>query len=255
MFKSHLHRASLNKLAFLPFLIIVFLPLIDLSQLLIWKLKFGSEFHPAFSSFLTGTSRYHITQILLIWFLPIYLLILISDDATQDKQLGYKRILINKVGKKKYIFEKLFTSFCVSYLVVFFALIINLLISSIVFYGGDFKRGYEDHDFNHLIYQLGVTEPYFTYLIFLVIFCFCAGVIGSVGAAFSLYFYEKKYSYSATFFLWIAFIFKNDSLVYNFQPFTEYGLDKMLPTLCLFVITSLAIISIIAIVEVRSDEI
>ncbi|TYS67719.1 hypothetical protein FZC76_14225 [Sutcliffiella horikoshii] len=256
MFESHLRRILKNKIALIPIFIIIGLPFIDILQLMQVKMSFGVEYHPVFASFLTGASRFHISQILLIWFLPIYLLIFVADNAVQDTQTGYKKVLINKVGIKHYMLEKIGTSFILSFLIVFISIVINFIVSNTIFFGGKYRKGLENLSFpENVLFNLGTDHPYITYILFIFLFCFAAGIIASVGASFSLFLSEKKYVYSATFFFWMFFILQENSLVFNFQPFTEYGLDKMMPSYITFLVTSFFICTIIYLIEVRKHEI
>ncbi|AJO21846.1 hypothetical protein KIY57_12855 [Heyndrickxia coagulans] len=79
----------------------------EIIQLLINQIQFGDKWDPAFAFFLTGSSRAHGAQIVLIWFLPIYFLIAFSDDAILDYKLGYRNVVVNKIGIKKYCSEKI----------------------------------------------------------------------------------------------------------------------------------------------------
>lgn len=52
------------------FILILLIPCIEIVQLYIMLKPDAVNIHPAFAFFLAGSSRGHITQILLLWFLP-----------------------------------------------------------------------------------------------------------------------------------------------------------------------------------------
>nr|AAA22587.1 type-II membrane binding region [Bacillus subtilis] len=43
---------------------------------------------------------------ILLWFLPLYFLLLCADDSIQDYKTGYHYILISKVGTKNIVWKK-----------------------------------------------------------------------------------------------------------------------------------------------------
>jgi Protein of unknown function (DUF2705) len=136
--ESHLLRIYKNKKSMVVFWIIILFPFIDLLQLYLVKLKWGTDYHPAIAFFLAGSSEGHIGQILLLWFLPIYFLVICTDDYIQDVQCGYNTIVISKFGKRSYIRNKLIISFIVPFITMFIALTLNLVFSYILFTDGTF---------------------------------------------------------------------------------------------------------------------
>lgn len=94
--ESHIYRIIKNKLTIIIFTIIILIPCVDISLLLMTN----TEYHPAYAFFLSGTSVGHASQMILLWFLPLYFLLLCADDSIQDYKTGYHYILISKVGRK-----------------------------------------------------------------------------------------------------------------------------------------------------------
>ena len=58
----------------------------------------------------------HMFQSLLLWFMPIYCLVLTADDCIEDYNIGLKNVIISKIGKKKYVQTHLIKSYIYIYL-------------------------------------------------------------------------------------------------------------------------------------------
>ncbi|AXC55055.1 DUF2705 family protein [Bacillus subtilis] len=249
--KSHIYRIIKNKLTIIIFTIIILIPCVDISLLLVTN----TNYHPAFAFFLSGTSVGHASQMILLWFLPIYFLLLCSDDSIQDYKTGYYHILISKVGRKKYCLEKIFTSFVVSFLTMFSSLLINFLLVQIFFFKGTFKNDLDQIKFpDNSLYTFSMAHPYVAIMLFSIICCIMSGFVGALGSSLSLFFRNKKYAYPASFFIWFLLILKKNSLMLLFQPFTEYGFNVLFPILCLSIFIFLVIISSIILYEAKYNE-
>ncbi|WP_047980203.1 DUF2705 family protein [Ornithinibacillus contaminans] len=246
MFKSQFFRLYKNKLSRIIFFIILLIPCIEIVQLLLMKFTQGTEFNPAFAFYLAGSSRGHVAQILLLWFLPLFLLLLCSDDAIQDYKTGYKNILISKTGRKKYYLTKLLSSFLVSFFTMLITLSINFILVNLLFWNGTYTKGLTEIVLaNNLLFNLSIEHPYLTDLFFTLLVCTLAGFAGVVGSSFSQFFNDKKYTYTATFFVWFLLVLKEKSLMFLFQPFAEYGFEVLMPilflTLSVFIIIPLGV--------------
>jgi Protein of unknown function (DUF2705) len=252
---SHVHRIMNNKLSRLIFIIILLLPCVDFVQLLVMKYQSHLELHPAFSFFLAGSTRGHASQILLLWFLPIYFLLLTSEDAIQDSETGYRNILISKMGRKKYCLEKLATSFSVSFITMFISLFLNFILVYIFFRNDTYMRGLNKIELpNNELFTLSIAHPYLAVIGFSLVACVMAGLAGVIGSAFSLFFLDRKYTYIAAFFIWFVLILKKNSTMFLFQPFAEYGFDTLIPVLLLAMALFILIPFVIFIYEVKYNE-
>lgn len=87
------------------------------------------------SHFIMLFTRTHISNDLSV-FLPLYLLVIVGEECIVDYITGYKNILICKMGKNKYILQKMKSAFIVSFTIVFVGLGLNLILSQVVFNGG-----------------------------------------------------------------------------------------------------------------------
>ncbi|HET7627692.1 MAG TPA: hypothetical protein VFK44_04805 [Bacillales bacterium] len=244
MVRSHLERLLHNKLSRYMFLFVLLLPLVDFAQLLREKLRFGVELHPASAFFLSGSTIGHTAQILLLWFLPFYSLLIGAEDAIQDKKTGYRNLLISKAGRKNYVLEKLMTSFVVSFAVLFTALFVNFALCFLFFANGTSMHGLEEIKMpDRSLFSLSIAHPYLTVLLFSLAASLLAGCAGMLGASVSLFFADRKFAYTAAFFIWFLLVLRDPSLMLVFQPFAEYGFDVLVPTF-LFSLTVFIVVAV-----------
>jgi len=256
--KSHLLRIYKNKKSMLIFWFILFLPLMDLAQLYNETLKLGVSYNPLIASFLTGSTQGHIGQMLLFWFLPIYLLIMCSDDYIQDTENGYNSILISKLGKKTYIRNKLLISFFAPGLTMLIALTLNLIMSVLLFTteleGSALSSFFQTNWSGNKLADLSQSYPLTVYIVFLLNVSLMTGFAGLLGASISMIIPYRKYTYPLTFFVWFIQITLNNSIIGIFQPFTEYGFNNLLPILVRSLVILLMIPLISYIYKVKTDE-
>ena len=255
MFNSHFQRIVRNKISIIAFIILLLIPMFEIAQLLIYQQNSQETYHPAFAFFLSSSSIGHAPQILLLWFLPIYFLLLGADDAIQDYKTGYRNILISKIGKRRYFLEKIFTSFTISFISMFISLFINLILVSIIFAKGTFSKGLMEMKLDgNTLFNLSVAHPFVALTLFSIVSCILAGLAGTLGASTSLFFVDKKYAYAAAFFIWFLLVLNKQSLIYLFQPFTEFGFNVLLPIFLLAIGVLITIPLIVFFYGVKFNE-
>ncbi|WKB37050.1 DUF2705 family protein [Terrilactibacillus sp. S3-3] len=169
-------------------------------------MQWNTHFDPYIAFLLAGESEGHITQILLFWFLPIYLLILCSDDYIQDVKTGYNNILIVKIGKADYIRDKFITSFLFPCLTMLFSLAINLVLSVIIFAGGTESSMMKIHDPANILFNFSQVHPLLIDIIFSLNVSLFAGLAGMLGASASFIFPDRNICLSAFFFFYLVHI-------------------------------------------------
>ncbi|MFK9118482.1 hypothetical protein ACJEBK_16585 [Peribacillus frigoritolerans] len=249
--KSQFSRVLRNKLSRIVILAIMLIPCMEIIQLLSYEKVYLAE-----AFFLSGSTIGHVTQIILLWFLPLYLLVICSDDPIQDKKTGVRDIWISKLGKRKYFFVKLKTSFIVSFSVIFLALTINFSINSLFFDMAGFSSANNyDGVSGEAFLKKQVESPYLSIFLFSLATSFFAGLIGAAGTCFSMLTYDKKITYPVTFAFWYILISNKGSVMYLFQPFAEYGLETLIP---IFITTTLAFLVLYILTylhEVKINEI
>jgi hypothetical protein len=251
--KSHLLRIFKDKKSMAVVWLIILMPCIDVIAL---KLQWRAKFHPAIAFFLAGTSEGHMMQILLYWFLPIHLLILCAESYIQDVKSGSHTIWISSMGKRAYFGNKLAVSFLVPFAVMLFALLLNLLLVSIVYAGGTESNGLFDMDGNHdPLFLFSQAHPILVDILFMLNVCLFTGLVGMFAMSISFVFPDRKYAYPLAFFIWfILLALPTRSVIKLMQPFTEYGIDFMIPAF----LTNFTILTIIPIAlyiyKVKTDE-
>ena len=223
--KSHVTRILKNPRSIVFIIIISIIPFIDLLQ----NIFSGMDFFPAYGAFLAGSSKGHISQILLTWFLPIYLLMICADDYIQDYKTGYNHILITKIGKKKYVKEKLTTSFIFVFITMLIILLLNYILSIIFFYEGTFAFGVRPESFigNWLGYYSRLY-PNITYILYIINFSILAGFTAALGSASALIFPDYKFTYPLVFFIWFMQISGRNNAALIMQPFTETSFNQFI---------------------------
>ena len=189
------------------------------------------------------------SQTILLWFLPLYLLLLGSDNAIQDYQTGIRNAFISRMGRKKYYLEKMITSFFIAFMTMFISLLVNLILVSIFFRNGMSNKGFTVP--NNFLFSISIEHPYLAVFFFSLICCILAGLVGLLGAGLSLFFLDRKYSYSAAFFIWFFLVLREDSLMYLFQPFAEYGFEVLIPILLIAITIFISIPALIFFYEVK----
>ena len=118
----------------LGFIFLLFLlPIMDLISTLVSIHHGATPMAPWSSTFLSLTSTSFIFHSLFFNFLPLYLLIISCDDCFEDCTTKYRNILISKWGKKDYVITNITKSFCISFFLILFTLLLNMLMSEIIF--------------------------------------------------------------------------------------------------------------------------
>ena len=242
MLKAHLLRIMKNRLSLLFIIYIIVLPSLEIPLIYYFHINAGGNLPMPYCAFtLAGYSLFQIPQKLFGWFLPIYLLVIVADNAAIDYRVGY-------FNKKKYFLDKLLTSFVVSFGVVLISLFTNLLLVNIVFCSGTEEIMSIDPawpDFTNLC----LRNPILTDILYSIWFSFMAGLCGMLGAALTFFLKNRKLSYITSFGLWMVLVAQKKSLALAWQPYTEYPLTTLLEISIIFIILYISIIVMIALYE------
>lgn len=234
-------------------IILLIFPSLEIIQIFLHINKGGSIPEPLYAFFLAGYSNFGMLQSILFWFLPIYLMLLVADDSIIEFKTGYYNIIMNKCTKKAYCLEKVVSSFVVSFLIIFFALLLNLLLVSLFFNSGTYNI-YEGLDLTgNSFFETCLNHPLITDVLYLILVSLIAGICGSLGAACSLFFKDKKYAYVVTFAMWFILVMQKKSLMLLLQPFNEYPLSDLLEILISYLVIFLASIAILVKCEIKNE--
>jgi hypothetical protein len=262
LIKSEIYRILKSKRSIYFIILMMVIPIIDLIINYLntfWEYFRNSQAYPEglpkifvlnpnFASFLSGSSRGHIAQMLLVWILPLYLLVIYCDSYIQDKKIGYNNIVFMKSSRKNIIFSKFIVSFIVPFVVSFISLTINFLLAHILFRGGINFRG---HDITAASGNLdpfasfSFTHPLLVNCIYILIYSIVAGGCGLFCTGLSFLFPYYKIVYPLAFVFWCVQLISPFSLTYVMQPFIEYGLDYIIPAFIIY-FTSITVIVLVA---------
>lgn len=238
--RQQLNRIISDKKSIGMIIFMLVIPILDIVQIYYQDIiKINGEMgkpYPLYVTFLSCYSQGHIFQMIYLWFLPLYLLVIVGEESIVDYITGYKNILICKMGKNKYILQKMKSAFIVSFTIVFVGLGLNLILSQIVFNGGTKTRfDSEPLKYNSFVmiktflFEISYTHPLTTNIVYILITAIFAGVLGMMGAALAISIHERKMVYALTFAIWfIPILFKNSSM-HIFQPFMEYDFNVIVP--------------------------
>lgn len=230
MTKFMLKRTWNDPLRNILMCILIILPSIDLLFFLKPIFLGSTILKPDYATFLTANSGTKILQQIYLWIMPLYCLILNADECIRDYNSKYYNILSAKYSKKKYVQSCMKKSFLTTVLIIVLGLTLNLLLCHIIFFGGKFDiYGYEEITITSQFLQWEIDHPLLNNLLFIMITGFVSGLISVFGTVSALLFKDKKIVYGVTLFVWFVPFLNKDSLMYLFQPHSEYLLDTIVP--------------------------
>jgi hypothetical protein len=258
--KSYFYRYIRSKKSLLIAGLMVLFPIIDLFLL---NSQWQDKFTINQSLFLVGHTEGHMMQILFLWFLPIYLLIMVSEYYIQDVSSGSNTVQIVKVGKKKYFTNQLLFSFLVAFTVMLLALLVNLALVSLINYSGAYDPNtsslglYRKYIPQHPELAYGyfmLTHQTLANLISILLVSFLSGVTAVGLTALCFLFPKRVYAYFLGFALWFLIITGKHALLAAFNPFTDRPWTQLLTNVLLF-LSSVAVLTLISLIyKVKSDE-
>ena len=151
---------------------------------------------------------------------------------------------------------KYISSFLIPFCVLAISLLVNFILSQIVFRGGYSFLGIETlfEDKNELWFRLEGKYPNQMYLLYIFVTSVLAGMCGLIMQ--SLAFISKRYTitYILGFFIWMWLQTTPYNLTYATQPFIEYGFEDFIKSVMLYVGVGLGISLITFIFKVKQDE-
>ena len=194
------------------------------------EFKADSIYHPAKAAFLSGKSRGHIPQIILIWFMPLFVLLLCSDNYIVEHGRKYSHIMMTHVGKKKYVLHKYVASFVIGAGWFAVGIGVNFLGTFVLFRGGkNFSLSlnfFEEIGSESEIFIY--THPYFIYFLYSVSSVLIAGICSVLCRSVAFLAKKYKYTYFIAFVIWMVLVISPFSITNLFQPFTEYGIEYII---------------------------
>lgn len=254
---SYYNRVLKNRKTLVFIGLIFLIPIFDTWKLL-RDLQFRPTLVPEYATFLAGRSMGHFPQIILIWFLPVFLLILCCDNYTKDYKTGYRHAVILRKSRSYYYKTTLFGNMILSFIVMFLSLLLNLFLVYLIFKNGkDFQGLDSGHIYGNKLLSFSMGNPIATNIIYIVIFSVICSLCAGLNTVISWIFPDIKFLYPISFMIWFVHILGDLSLsiVSVIQPFTEVKLADFWPIIIRFFITFILIILFGYFYRMRTDEI
>lgn len=178
------------------------------------------DLHPAYAAFLSNSG---VVRIIITAFLPLYSMYMCADSYIRDRANGYSTIIISRVGRKKYLRDRLAAAFLIPCGLVFTGMVLNLFLVLLLFNGGQDTAGFDmiAANFQEDFLTFEYNHPYAAYIMFMVL----GSVASGLGSAIctSVAFVAGKYpvAYLLSFVLWTLLSMGHVSYLYS--PFISYG--------------------------------
>lgn len=106
--RQQLNRIISDKKSIGMIIFMLVIPILDIVQIYYQDIINGEigKPYPLYVTFLSCYSQGHIFQMIYLWFLPLYLLVIVGEESIVDYITGYKNILICKMGKINIFYKK-----------------------------------------------------------------------------------------------------------------------------------------------------
>ena len=211
--------------------------------------------HPAFVSFLSGTTHGHLPQMLLIWLLPLYILNLYSDRYISEYNRGYVNVMFMRTGRLRYILTKMVSSFIIPFTVMLGCLLINFGLAHIIYMGGYTFHGLECVTGIKAL-EFMTSHGNLTYCIYMLFTSFAAGCCGVICQCIAMLVKKYAHTYIAGFLVWMALVISNArfTVISLIQPFTADETDEAVPPLILLTVLTLSVMFITVMIKRKRDE-
>lgn len=214
------------------------------------SLVYENSRQPFAAAFLSSASRGHIPQKLIIWLLPLYFLMITSDSYIQEKRTNYISIMKVRMKKKDIFIKQCLSSFLISFSISSLSLILNLIICLILFQNGERPLMVMDH----IISIYSSQYPYLTYFIYIIVFSLFCGLLAASSHALSYLIPLHIPLYIIIFGIWFYQIGSYNSIAFVLQPYIEFGLERIIPSVIFFLMTCFVPIILGYIKMVKYDD-
>lgn len=193
--------------------------------------------HPCYASFLSGTTRGHMPQMLLLWLLPLFLLLICGDAYVREHKQGYHYLTETRTKKQDIFRSKIIAAFVTGFAVMLGSLLLNHLLAQLIFRNGISFHGAELY-LEETAGLLGwsIQNPVLAYLIYIIVVSLLSGCCAAACVSLSFCLKSYKTLYSVCMIFWLLQILSPYSLTYVMQPFIEYGLEWIIPAVGIFAV-------------------
>ena len=216
------------------------------------KIDWTTVMYPYHAAFLSSSSEGHVGTMLYSYLFPIYALIVIADSCVTEYKTGIYNALSVRGGKKAIFFNKLLATFIVLFVMTLITFIINYVCAIVVFHDG--TSSYLSVAENHILGQIVALNPDLAYVVYMFVNAAIHSLMGVMCVCFGYIIKDLKVVYAVSLITWLIFIALPWSITYVTQPYIEQGLEWIIPSLSIFLITAGILIWIAYKKRVLCDE-
>ena len=208
-------------------------------------------------SFLAGNTHGigHMLQIIYLWFMPLYLLVVVAEDCFEDFNTGYINVLKARRGKIRYYSDNLVKGFVLSFLIVFISLILNFIFVHILFYSSCSNESTELISDGSFFNKWSVKHMSATNIIYIFLTSIIFGITGAAENAMALFFHDRKIVYPIELAVWFGILMCPRSIMLFIQPFTEYDLSYSLLTFIVYIILNIVVSFSLLFIKIKYEKI
>lgn len=191
--------------------------------------------HPALMGFLSGGQTGHLPQIVIVWLLPIWCLLLCGDSYISEYRNGYLPMLYSRIDRKKIFICKIAGAFLSAAGIFGGILLLNFGMCILAFGKGIAFHGIERYAHEVSLWmEFSVKHPILVYLIYVLLFAVLCGLLCSVCVCISFYFPNYPILYSICFMIWYPQILGKYSMAIVVQPFSMAKTENLLTGIGIF---------------------
>lgn len=150
------------------------------------------------------------------------------------------------------MFVKLLATFIVLFVMTLITFIINYICALVVFHDGTSSYLYVAE--NHILGQIVALNPDPAYAVYMFVNTAIHSLVGVMCVCFGYIIKDLKVVYAVSLITWLIFIALPWSITYVTQPYIEQGLEWIIPSLSIFLITAGILIWIAYKKRVLCDE-
>lgn len=194
--------------------------------------------------FIQGSMEGHITFILIMWFLPIYYLLIINDKTINEFSDKYKYLIFSKENFSVLFKNKLIFSFLFGFIFMFILIIFNSVLCYIIYKNNTFLSYDIDTWDGFLKYKL--LNPFITIFFYSMLISVYSGLVSTFNSALCMAIPKRLIVYPiVTIINLLLFTFNFTGLNKIIQPFVEGSLINLMlnVTIVFFIYIFLTLIS------------
>lgn len=206
-------------------------------------LSFKNIYHPTMTTFLAGNTSGQFLQIMIIWLLPMYLLLISTQRLVDQSQAESNYVTLSRSSKiNRYLLTSQLTQFIVFMGFFLILFIFDFLLAELLFHNGQFFMDLEDSTkYSHLL-GLEMHHPNLTYLTYSVIVSAAFGLFAVVVQVLVLILKRPILVYPVSLGIWFFMVAMPASSTYFMQPFIEYDWGTYLSALISYLLICGALI-------------